>query len=73
MVSPNAQDVVNGKLIIVTLLPGHLASITVGMPGNPRPGGSVSIKELLDAGLTEHEALSRVLEIAKFTVRAATV
>ena len=73
MVTPNVQDVVNGKLIVIQLIPGQaLASIAIGPPGGARPFGSVSIKEWLDAGLSDHEALQRVLEIAKFSVRGAT-
>ncbi|CAG9259483.1 conserved hypothetical protein [Burkholderia diffusa] len=73
MTQPNEQSVVNNKLIIVTLIAGKAeASITVGPVGNPSHPHHVSIQPFLDAGLTEREALKRVIQIAEISVAGAT-
>lgn len=73
MVAPNEHDVVNGKMIAVTLIQGtQEASITVGDPGAPSFPAHVSIKPYLDAGLSEREALRHVMAIAAISVRGAT-
>jgi hypothetical protein len=72
MVPPNVQDVVGQTLIVVQLVQGRaVAWISVGKIGAARPIGEVSIKELLDAGLSEHDALRRVLNIAKLAIQGA--
>ncbi|WP_175682685.1 hypothetical protein [Burkholderia cenocepacia] len=73
MTQPNEQNVVNNKLIIVTLIAGKAeASITVGPIGNPSYPQHVSIQPFLDAGLDEREALKRVMQIAAISVAGAT-
>jgi hypothetical protein len=73
MTPPNEQEVVNGKLVVVTLIAGKgEASITVGKPGSPSHPAHISIEPFLKAGLDEREALRRVKEIACIAVRGAT-
>lgn len=74
MADQNEQKVVKSKwLIIVTLIATRAeASITVGPVGSPSHPRHVSIKPFIDAGLTEREALTRVMEIAEIAVAGAT-
>ncbi|WP_143188274.1 hypothetical protein [Burkholderia ubonensis] len=73
MTAPNEQEVVNGKLVVVTLVAGiNEAAITVGNPGSPSRPAHVSIAPFLKAGLDEREALKSVKEIACIAVRGAT-
>lgn len=72
MVAPNRQEFVNGNVVIVSLIPGRLeVSISIGTLGAAPIVGSVSIQPSLDGGLTEDDALSRILEIAAISVRGA--
>ena len=74
MADPNVQKVVkNGWLVVVLLVASRAeASITVGPVGSPSHPRHVSIKPYIDAGLTEREALERVMEIAEIAVAGAT-
>ncbi|QPS45764.1 hypothetical protein I6G56_26860 [Burkholderia humptydooensis] len=73
MQQPTVQEFVNGKVVIVALLAGTAeAVITVGPAGRPSHPDKVSIRPFLDAGLSEHEALQRVLQIAIISARGST-
>ncbi|WP_110301593.1 hypothetical protein [Dyella sp. AtDHG13] len=72
MANPSVQGVVGQTLVVVQMVEDQpIAWISAGRIGGARPMGSVSIKEYLDAGLTERQALQRVLDIAMFAVRGA--
>jgi hypothetical protein len=73
MVAPNVQEVVNGTLIVVTLVQGKAKASFVlrsagGKTAHPR---IVSIEHYLKAGMSEHGALRNVLGIAKGVLESA--
>ncbi|WP_143810910.1 hypothetical protein [Paraburkholderia piptadeniae] len=75
MGAPNEQNFVDGNLIVVTLIAATAeASIAVSRPpaGPAVPPQHVNIKPFLDAGLSERDALKRVMEIASIAVQATS-
>ncbi len=78
MVAPNRQCVVRQHLIVVSLVPGKSeASVTIRPPdgarARPHAPRTVSIEPLLKGGLSEADALAKVMELVAIGVEGQEI
>lgn len=73
MVSPNEKSLVNGNEISTTLIGSDAVSITIrlasGAIAHPM---TASIEALIKGGMSERDALRYVMQIAAYSVGAAS-
>lgn len=73
MAAPNEQVVVNGNLISLQLVEGQTdAFLVIRGSGPVTPPARISLKPMLEGGLTERQALQHTIRIIEVAVRAVT-
>ncbi|MFP3798650.1 hypothetical protein EHZ19_28345 [Paraburkholderia bannensis] len=74
MASPNVEEYVHGALVIVTLIKDRdEASFVIKHGDKASDPKHVSIEHYLKAGLSDRDALNKVLDLVKDVVQSAHV